>query len=157
MSTSRSVLLRKLRQRGHSVLAAAAERGDISCLAAAQYAGIVRGREPTGDGSPNVANRNAWVIHQLLRGGGEAANPPAEEEAPPRKQAPTLISGGDGSGLPCMLCAHPQAAIARQEISDVWVAAMQGDGPRRPSLIGSLPRACCRRGTVAMTAAALIA
>src|SRR5262245_38232217 len=135
MSTSRDVLLRKLRQRGHSVLAEAAERGDVSAHAAAQYVGIVRGREPNGNGSPNVGKLNAWRIHQLLRGvetQDGAAKPLAENEAPRAEHAPALTPGGYGS-LPCMSCSSATAVLARQEIADVWAANQMGDGSRRPN------------------------
>jgi hypothetical protein len=156
MSTSRVVLIRKLRERGHSVLADAAETGTVSAFAAACYCGIVKERTPTGNGSPNVAKLNAWRIHQLLRG-VEDPDEAARTVAKPTKDAPapTLTPGGCGS-LPCMTCSAATAVLARQEISDIWEAAMQGDGPRRPSLTGSLPRACCRRNMVVMTAAAMI-
>jgi hypothetical protein len=160
MSTSRHVLLRKLRERGHSVLADAAANGIISAHAAAQYVGIVRGREPTGNGSPNVTKLNAWRIRQLLRGidePDEAAKPVAlDVEAPKKPELPTLTPGGCGS-LPCMTCSSPTAVLARQEIADVWAANQMGDGSRRPNPYGTLPRACCRRNAVVMTAAALIA
>jgi hypothetical protein len=159
MSTSRNVLLRKLRQRGHSVLAEAAERGDVSAYAAACYAGIVREKEPSGKGSPNVSKLNAWRIHQLLRGVDDpdgAAKPLAlDAEAPKKADLPTLTPGGYGS-LPCMSCSSPSAVLARQEIADVWTANQMGDGSRRPNPFGSLPRACCRRTAITMTAASLI-
>ena len=153
MSTSRVVLLRKLRQRGHSVLAEAAERGDVSAHAAAQYVGIVRGREPTGNGSPNVAKLNAWRINQLLRGiddpDGAAKTVASDAEAPKKPELPTLTPGGYGS-LPCMSCSSATAVLARQEIADVWAANQLGDGSRRPNPYGTLPRACCRRGLATM-------
>src|SRR5215831_3849355 len=99
MSTSRDVLLRKLRERGHSVLAEAAERGDVSAHSAAQYVGIVRAKDHTGNGSPNAAKRNTWRIHQLLRGienQDGAAKPLAEDEAPRAEHAPALTPGGHG-------------------------------------------------------------
>src|SRR5262249_41248977 len=104
MSTSRVVLLRKLRERGHSVLADAAENGDVSAFAAAQYVGIVRAREPAGNGSENAARLNAWRIHQVLRG-TEDLNGAAKPVAEPTKHAPApmLTPGGSGS-LPCMTC-----------------------------------------------------
>jgi hypothetical protein len=159
MSTSRGVLLRKLRERGHSVLAEAAERGDVSAHAAAQYVGIVRGKEPAGNGSPNVAKLNAWRIHQLLRGIDDrdgAAKTLADAEAPKKPELPTLTPGGCGS-LPCMTCSAATAVLARQEIADVWAPNQMGDGSHRPNPYGTLPRACCRRNAVTMTAAALIA
>src|SRR5262249_26584903 len=159
MSTSRHVLLRKLRERGHSVLAEAAERGDVSPYAAAQYVGIVRGRDPTGNGSPNVQKLNAWRIHQLLRGVDDpdetAKNVARDAEAPKKPELPTLTPGGYGS-LPCMACSSATAVLARQEIADVWAANQMGDGSRRPNPYGTLPRACCRRTAVTMTAAALV-
>jgi hypothetical protein len=141
------------------VLADAAERGDVSPHAAAQYVGIVRGREPTGNGSPNVAKLNTWRIHQLLRGIDDpdgAAKPLAKDEAPRAEHAPALTPGGHGS-LPCMTCSAATAVLARQEIADVWAANQMGDGSRRPNPYGTLPRGCCRRNAVAFTAAALIA
>ena len=159
MSTSRDVLLRKLRERGHSVLADAAARGDVSAHSAALYAGIIREKEPAGTGSPNVSKRNLWRIHQLLRGIDDpdgAAKPLAPDvEAPKKPELPTLTPGGCGS-LPCMTCSSPTAVLARQEIADIWTAAMQGDGPRRPSPNGGLPRGCCRRNIIALSAASLI-
>src|SRR5215831_7592095 len=130
MSTSRDVLLRKLRERGHSVLAEAAERGDVSAHAAAQYVGIVRGREPNGNGSPNVAKLNAWRIHQLLRGiddpDGAAKTLAPDTETPKKPELPTLTPGGYGS-LPCMTCSAATAVLARQEITDVFLANQSGD------------------------------
>jgi hypothetical protein len=158
MSTSRDILLRKLRERGHSVLAEAAERGDISPHSAAQYVGIIRGKEPEGTGSPNVTKKNMWRIHQLLRGietQDGAAKTLAEDEPPRVEHAPALTPGGYGS-LPCMSCSSPTAVLARQEIADVWAANQMGDGSRRPNPYGTLPKACCRRNAVTMTAAALI-
>jgi len=141
------------------VLAEAAERGDISPHAAAQYVGIVREKEPDGNGSPNVAKRNVWRIHQLLRGiesGEIGAKPLAEDEPPRAAPAPALTPGGYGS-LPCMSCSSPTAVMARQEIADVWAANQMGDGSRRPNPYGTLPRACCRRNAVTMDARAMIA
>src|SRR5262249_11218682 len=143
MSTSRDVLLRKLRERGHSVLAEAAERGDVSPHAAALYVGIVRPKDPTGNGSPTAAKTTTWRIHQRPRGmkrGERGAKPVAEGEARRPEQAPALIPGGHGS-LRCMSCSSPTAVLARQEIADVWAATQCGDGSRRPAPNGVLPRA----------------
>ena len=160
MSTSRDVLLRKLRERGHSVLADAAARGDVSAHSAALYAGIIREKEPAGTGSPNVSKRNLWRIHQLLRGIDDpdgAAKPLAPDvEAPKKPELPTLTPGGCGS-LPCMTCSSPTAVLARQEIVDVWTANQMGDGSRRPNPYGTLPRACCRRCATTLDASAMIA
>lgn len=141
-------------------LAEAAERGDVSPHSAAQYVGIIRGKEPTGNGSQNAAKRNAWRIHQVLRGieSGElgAKTLAADEESPRSDEvpAPALVVGGYGS-LPCLTCAAAVATLARQEICDVGAAHVAGDGSRRPAS-SPLPRACCRRGAITMSAAALI-
>jgi hypothetical protein len=157
MSTSRDVLLRKLRERGHSVLAEAAERGDVSAHSAALYAGIIREKEPVGTGSPNRAKK--WRIHQLLRGGvdpdGAAKTLASDVDSPKKPELPTLTPGGYGS-LPCMTCSSATAILARQEIADVFLANQSGDGSRRPNPYGALPKACCRRTAITMTAAALI-
>jgi hypothetical protein len=141
------------------VLADAAEAGTVSAFAAAQYAGIVREKEPTGNGSRNAARTNAWRIHQVLRAmesGELEAKPLAADEAPPRPEpAHALTPGGYGS-LPCMTCSSATAVLARQEIADVYLANQMGDGSRRSNPYGTLPRACCRRGAAVLTAAALI-
>jgi hypothetical protein len=160
MSTSREVLLRKLRERGHWALAEAAERGDTSPFAAAEYVGIVRRKEPLGTGSENAAKRRTWRIHQVLRAieseNGAAKTLASDEEASCEKSpAPALVDGGYGT-LPCMVCANATAILARAEIAEIFLANAAGDGSRRPSPYGSLPRACCRRNAVTLTAAAMI-
>ena len=154
------VLIRKLRQRGHSVLAEAAENGHVSAHAAAQYAGIIPERERNGRGNDNAARTIAWRIHQLLRSVDDpdgAAKPLAPDvEAPKKPELPTLTPGGCGS-LPCMTCSSPTAVLARQEIVDVWTANQMGDGSRRPNPYGTLPRACCRRCATTLDASAMIA
>jgi hypothetical protein len=79
---------------------------------------------------------------------------PPEE---PRREEPAVktVPGGTGD-LPCMLCSHPQAALARREIADVFLENQLGNGNRRPAPNGVLPRGCCRRNAVPLTAAALI-
>src|SRR5262249_32983207 len=96
--------------------------------------------------------------NQLLRGVDDpdgTAKTLAEDEPPRAEPAPALTPGGYGS-LPCMSCSSPTAVLARQENADVWAANQMGEGSRRPTPYGVLPRGCCRRNAVAMSAAALI-
>jgi hypothetical protein len=50
-----------------------------------------------------------------------------------------------GGQLPCLSCRHPQAAQARREVIEIYMAVRQGRTPPPPATPGVLPDACCRR------------
>jgi hypothetical protein len=156
--TSREYLTGRLRKAGHFALLAAVERGDLSAYAAAEEAGFVKRRPILGTGSENHMRRRMFAIRAALR--DVDAQPPDNALAPPEEprrpaESNPLVPGGAGD-LPCLLCSHPQAQLARREIADVFLENQLGNGNRRPASNGVLPRGCCRRNAVAMTAAALI-
>jgi hypothetical protein len=157
--TGREYLKGRLRKGGHFALLAAVERGDLSAYAAAEEAGYVTRKPTLETGSQNMLRRRMFAVRNALRAGGEPlpqdeALAPAEE---PRHEESTVktVVGGFGD-LPCLYCSHPQAQLARREIADVFIENQLGNGNRRPAPNGALPKACCRRHAVTMTAAALI-
>jgi hypothetical protein len=158
--TSVEYLRGRLRKGGHFALLAAVERGDISTYAAAEEAGYVTRRPTLGTGSENATKRRLWAMRAALRNGDgqppeDESLAPVEEERREDKLAVMTVPGGAGA-LPCMLCSHPQAALARQEIADTFIANQLGDGSRRAAPNGVLPRGCCRRNLTTLSAAALI-
>jgi hypothetical protein len=158
--TSREYLCGRLRKGGHFALLAAVERGDISAFAAAEECGYVTRRLISGGGSENATKRRLYALRMALRNvdAQQQDNVLASTEEPRREDsaAVTTVPGGVGD-LPCLYCSHPQAQLARREIADVFLENQLGNGNRRPASNGVLPRPCCRRNAVAMTAAALIA
>jgi len=157
--TSREYLCGRLRKEGHFALLAAVERGDLSAYAAAEEAGFVTRRPTLERGSQNALRRRMFAIRNALR--NTDAQPPDNVLAPteePRREEPAVMTVMGGVGdLPCMLCSHPQAQLARREIADVFLENQLGNGNRRPASNGVLPRGCCRRNVTVMSAAALIA
>jgi len=118
-------------------------RGRLSAFTAAEAVGIVTRRGVSGKGSANESKRRAFAVAAVLRDSAAQQRDNSLAPSEPRNVVKT-VAGGVGP-LPCMLCSHPQAMLARQEISDVFLANQAGDGARRPALDGALPRACCRR------------
>ena len=146
--TSREYLIGRLRKAGHHALVAAVEAGRVSAYAAAEDAGFVTRRPVSGGGSQNQARSRAFSLHNVHRD-FDNTRPQVETLASTNGAHPTqqMAIGGHGD-LPCMVCSHPLAAIARKEISAVYF------GSRRPS--DTLPVACCRRAMATLTASAMI-
>src|SRR5262249_16179153 len=121
--TSREYLLGRLRKEGHFALVAAVERGDLSAFAAAEEVGFVTRRPILGTGSFNAARRRMFAVRNALRDVDaqqqDDALAPAEE--PRRPADDTLLTPGGAGDLPCLLCRHPQAQLARREIADVFL------------------------------------
>jgi hypothetical protein len=157
--TSREYLISRLRKEGHFTLLAAVERGDLSAFAAAEECGFVTRRPTLGTGSENATRRRLFALRAALRDVDAQQQDdvlaPAEEARREDSAAVTTVPGGLGD-LPCLYCSHPQAQLARREIADVFLENQLGNGNRRPAPNGVLPRGCCRRNVVTMTAAALI-
>ena len=156
--TSREYLLSRLRKEGHFALVRAVENGDLSCYAAACEVGFVTRKPTLETGSQNMLRRRMFAIRNAYR--DVDAQPPqdnglASNESRPAAKDNPMVAGGVGD-LPCLYCSHPQGQLARREIADVFLEAQLGNGNRRPASNGVLPRACCRRNAVALTAAALI-
>jgi hypothetical protein len=157
--TSRQYLCGRLRKEGHFALLAAVERGDLSAYAAAEEAGFITRRPILGTGSENAAKRRMFAVRNALRNvdAQQQYDVLAPTEEARREDNPALLTMGGAGALPCMLCSHPQATLARQEIADVFLANQLGDGSRRSASNGVLPRACCRRNLVMVDPRALIA
>jgi hypothetical protein len=157
--TSVAYLRQRLRKEGHFALLAAVERGDLSTYQAAEACGFVTRRPVKGGGSENATRRRMFAMRAALRGvdaqpPDDAALAPTEEA---RREEPAVMTVAGGAGdLPCLYCSHPQAQLARREIADVFLENQLGNGNRRPAPNGVLPRGCCRRNLVTMSAQALI-
>jgi hypothetical protein len=161
--TSREYLIGRLRKGGHFALIAAIERGHLSAYQAAEACGYVTRRPVLGTGSENATRRRLFALRAALRDvdaqqGDDGLAPDVSRngtDSVPKPDSPLTVPGGVGD-LPCLYCSHPQSQLARREIADVFLENQLGNGNRRPALNGVLPRGCCRRNAVAMTAAALI-
>ena len=157
--TSRQYLCGRLRKEGHFALLAAVERGDLSAYAAAEEAGFITRRPILGTGSENAAKRRMFAVRNALRNVDAQQQydvlAPTEEARREDSAAVTTVAGGVGD-LPCMLCSHPQAQLARREIADVFLENQLGNGNRRPASNGVLPRGCCQRNAAALDARAMI-
>jgi hypothetical protein len=157
--TSREYLLGRLRKGGHFALIAAIENGTLSCYQAAEACGFVTRRPILGTGSENATKRRLFQLRAALRNVDAQQRDdvlaPTEEARREDSAAVTTVAGGVGD-LPCMLCSHPQAQLARREIADVFLENQLGNGNRRPASNGVLPRGCCRRNAAALDARAMI-
>jgi hypothetical protein len=170
VSTSVAYLSKRLADIGRHDLLEGAQRGEFSYLAAAEWAGLVTRRPPTGNGSQNAAKRRAWALMRTERASGvsreranlsqphtampdlaaaitewEEAQKPAPREPEPAPVAPPPEPERSPfpahPAIPCTRCEHPQAAAALREILNGYVAATRGELHPTGS---TLPRACCQ-------------
>lgn len=172
MSTSVAYLSKRLAAIGRHDLLEGAQRGEYSYLAAAEWAGLVTRRPPTGNGSSNAQKRRAWALMKVERSSQEGRSFSQEprnghaapampdlqaaiaewEQAQQEKEPEVALAATPPepervhfpihTALPCSSCTSPWAAAAMCEVVNDYMAAVRGESHRTGD---TLPRSCCQR------------
>jgi len=152
VSTSIAYLSKRLADIGRYDLLEGAARGEFSYLAAAEWAGLVTRRPPTGNGSPNAAKRRAWALAKVERASGISRERPNISQ--PHTAMPDLaaaIAEWEEAQRP-----PPPSDRERQAESDSsWLTVDESDSPSERVPFPAHPAIPCTNCSHPQAAAAL--